>query len=312
MSGAPKNVAASVRQRLTNKAKSLGIEFQRALVLYGIERLLYRISVSPYADRFVLKGASLFSLWLNELHRKTRDVDLLGTGLDADTDRLALLFEGICTIKVEDDGLLFDATSVRATYIRESNQFGGMRVTVTASLENARITLQVDIGLGDVTIPEPLMTTMTTLLDGFQAPELLAYQRETVIAEKLHAIVVLERSNSRMKDFFDLYVLAKEFSYAMPVLSATVREVFTRRTTDLPISVPDGLTQEFANDANKQNQWKAFLKQNVTPPRNAISLTDVIDTLSGFLLPVLDAAKGATSRELAWITGGPWSDSTTE
>lgn len=312
MSSDLKNTAASVRQRLANKAKSLGIEFQRALVLYGIERLLYRLSVSPHADRFILKGASLFSLWLDEPHRRTRDVDLLSKDQDVDADRLASLFMDLCSIGVEDDGLRFDPTTVKAAAIREGNAFGGMRVTLVVFLENARIALQVDIGLGDATIPEPLMTRIPTLLQGFEAPVLMAYQRETVVAEKLHALVILERSNSRMKDFFDLFVLAQEFGFTMPLLCGAVHDVFARRCTELPQGAPDGLTQAFADDSAKQAQWKAFLKQYVMAPRNTLTLAEVVSALHGFLMPVLTAASRSETDPAIWVPGGPWSEDQAE
>jgi hypothetical protein len=291
-----------------NHAKEKGTEFQRVLVLYGLERLLYRLSVSPYADRFILKGASLFSLWFDEPHRRTRDMDLLGKD-EPDPARFAALFQDLCDLSVEDDGLRFLPESVQAGRIREENEFGGVRVTLTAALETARIALQVDIGFGDAAVPEPETVEFPTLLEGLLAPRLLAYQKETTIAEKLHALVVLERGNSRMKDFFDLYVLAREFPFAAERLAAAVRDAFARRGTALPRETPDGLTQEFAADAAKVTQWKAFLKQNVAPPRDTLTLSEAVATLSTFLLPVLEMARGdaaATGKQQRWPAGGPW------
>lgn len=305
MSDALKNVAASVKQRLINHGKLHSIEFQRVLVLYGTERLLYRLSVSPFAEHFILKGASLFSLWLDELHRRTRDVDLLGRD-EPDIERFAAMFKVICEFQVVEDGLRFDAETVKAKPIREENEFGGIRVTLVAFLDQARIPLQVDIGFGDATVPAPVKVVFPTLLADFAAPQLLAYQKETTIAEKLHALVVLARGNSRMKDFFDLYVLAQEFSFTMATLSAAVRDAFARRSTALPVTVPDGLTQDFAQDPAKQTQWKAFLKQNVSPPRDALALPDVITGINAFLLPVLDAARGDSDASATWAPGGPW------
>ncbi len=307
-----RNVAASVRQRLTNRAKEKNIEFQRMLVLYGLERLLYRLSVSPFADRFILKGASLFSLWFDEPHRRTRDLDLLGKD-DPDPVRFVALFQNLCDLSVEDDGLVFLPGSVQAKRIREENKFGGVRVTMVGTLENARIALQVDIGFGDAAVPEPEMVDFPIILEGFAAPHLLAYQKETAIAEKLHALVVLERGNSRMKDFFDLYVLSQEFPFESERLAAAIRDAFARRGTEIPaISVipdetPDGLSQDFATDPGKVAQWKAFLKQNVTAPRDALVLTEVIAALADFLLPVLEAAcQFSPNGRRRWEAGGPW------
>ena len=212
MNAPVRNVPASVRQRLTNLAKAREIEFQRILVLYALERLLYRLSVSPYTDRFILKGASLFSLWFDEPHRRTRDIDLLGKDTP-EPETFISIFQELCSLPVAEDGMRFAAETVRARPIRDENEFGGVRVTLTAFLENARTAVQVDVGFGDEPVPEPVEVDFPTLLSDFAAPHLLAYQKETTIAEKLHALVILERGNSRMKDFFDIYVLSQEFSF---------------------------------------------------------------------------------------------------
>ena len=312
MSGSGKNIAISVRQRLSTLGKARGIEFQRLLVLYALERLLYRLSVSAFADRFILKGASLFSLWMEEPHRRTRDLDLLGKD-SPDPVLFVSLFQELCALAVGDDGMRFDAETVKARKIREENEFGGVRVTLTAFLEDARIAIQVDVGFGDAAVPEPQEVVFPTLLSDFAAPRLLAYQKETAIAEKLHALVTLERGNSRMKDFFDLYVLCQEFGFTQERLSAAVRDAFARRGTVLPAEAPDGLTQDFAGDARKQTQWKAFQTQNVTAPRSEWELPDVVQGLAVFLLPVLAAARtGTVERELAeWSPGGPWREEET-
>jgi hypothetical protein len=306
MSDAIKNKAASVRQRLLNLARDRGLEFQRILVLFALERLLYRLSVSPFAGQFIVKGASLFALWLNDPHRQTRDIDLLGRE-EPSTERLAAHFADLCIQDVPNDGLRFDAASVKAAPIREASNFGGVRVNLIAYLDNARIALQVDIGFGDAAVPEPEEVDFPTLLPEFAAPHLRAYQKETTIAEKLHAIVILERSNSRMKDFFDLYVLSQEFDFTMARLAPAARDAFARRGTPIPTEVPDGLSQDFAQDPAKLSQWKAFLRQNVTPPRNAATLSDVIATVGEFLLPVLaSAASIRNNDEDVWDAGGPW------
>jgi len=300
-----KNVPASVRQRLANLAKARGIEFQRILVLYATERLLYRMSVSPVADRFVLKGASLFSLWLDEPHRRTRDLDLLGID-EPVPDLFASVFRDLCDPEVDEDGLRFASETVTASRIREANEFGGIRVLITAFLEDARIPLQVDIGFGDAVVPEPELAVFPTLLDGFAAPRLRAYQKETAIAEKLHALVVLERSNSRMKDFYDLFVLSREFSFGSTLLGAAIRDAFARRKTELPNEAPDGLTMAFAQDPHKITQWNAFLQQNVADPRAAPALAEIVTAIAAFLLPVLTSAREPSTCPTTWSPGGPW------
>ncbi len=327
MSGSGKNMAASVRQRLTTLAKARGIEFQRILVLYALERLLYRLSVSPFADRFILKGASLFSLWFDEPHRRTRDLDLLGKD-DPDPAKFVSLFQTLCALPVKEDGMRFAPETVKAKMIREENEFGGVRVMLTAFLENARIAVQVDVGFGDAAVPEPQEVDYPTLLRDFAAPHLLAYQKETVIAEKLHALVVLERGNSRMKDFFDLYVLSQEFPFTQERLGVAVRDAFAKRGTLIPAEAPDGLTQDFARDGGKLTQWKAFLTQNVSPPRDTLALPNVVEAIAAFLLPVLTATQQGSEQPesgseqsghaeenqaeeeqadaASWAPGGPW------
>ncbi len=306
-----RNVAASVRQRLANQGKERGIEFQRILVLYALERLLYRISVSSYSGEFILKGAMLLSLWFEKPYRRTRDMDLLGQD-EPSLERFATVFQELCALEVEEDGLRFAPEMVIAKRIREESDFGGVRVLLTAFLENARIPLQVDIGFGDATVPEPQETDFPILLTGFPAPHLRVYQKETTIAEKLRALVVLERTNSRMKDFFDLYILSREFAFTGERLTAAIRDTFARQGTTVPAEIPDGLTQDFASDMGKQSQWKAFLKQNVQPPLDTLPLSDVIAGAATFLIPPLRAAQSGELLLSEWSPGGPWSEPTEE
>jgi len=198
-----RNVAASVRQRLRNLARQRGVDFQYLLVRYGMERLLYRFSRSEACDHFVLKGAALFSLWTDQPHRATRDIDLLGHG-DNSIEHLEEVFRQICEVTVEDDGLTFFPDSVRGQVISPHDEYEGVRLTLTALLEKARIPLQVDIGFGDTVTPEPTVVEYPVLLD-LPPPVLRAYSRETVVAEKFQAMVSLGMGNSRMKDFFDLW-----------------------------------------------------------------------------------------------------------
>jgi predicted nucleotidyltransferase component of viral defense system len=301
----PRNLAASVKQRLMNQTKVQGVEFQRILVLYGLERLLYRISVSPFADEFILKGAILLSLWFDAPYRRTRDIDLLGKDTPS-PERFASVFQDLCDITVEEDGLRFAPETVTAKRIREENEFGGVRVQLTAFLDGARIPIQVDIGFGDAAVPEPEQIEFPVLLSGFPAPVLRAYQKETTIAEKLHALVVLERSNSRMKDFFDLYMLSQEFAFEGERLSGAIRDAFSKRGTPIPSHLPDGLSLDFASDPDKQSQWKAFLRQSVAPPQDSISLEHVIQAVAAFLWPVLQALAEGVEFSMHWTPGDSW------
>lgn len=297
------NTAHSVKDRLLKLSKERGEDFNFVLVRYGLERLLYRLSRSSHAEQFVLKGAMLFTVWAQHPHRATKDLDLHGVG-SPEMERLAEVFRDVCATDVEDDGLSFDPKSVSATRIKEDAEYEGVRVTLSGKLGSARIAVQIDVGFGDAISPAPAMTEFPTLLDQ-PSPRVRAYPRETVVAEKLHAIVYLGMANSRMKDFFDLWFLCREFAFDGPRLVQAIRATFERRATALPEGVPPGLTESFATDATKQTQWKAFLRRSrVTDDDH--TLQEVVATISPFLLPALQAARedGALSE---WPPGGPWS-----
>jgi hypothetical protein len=285
MTRRPRDIAASVRQRLLDLARSRSEDFQSLLTRYGLERFLFRLSVSPHADEFVLKGAMLFALWTGEMHRATWDVDLLGRG-DAEAGRIRKLFAGVCGMRVADDGLAFDAGSVRAEPTREDHIYDGLRVRVAGRLGVARVQLQIDIGFGDAVRPPPRRLPFPTLLD-MPTPVLKSYPREAVVAEKLHAMVALGMANSRMKDFYDLWTLATKFPFEGRVLTDAVRATFTRRRTLLPTDEPLALTVVFAGDAAKQVQWRAFLRRNGLD--NApLDFIDVGRMLIAFLSPLVD------------------------
>ena len=247
----PRNLAASVRSRLLTLAKSGGEDFTFVLTRYGLERLLYRLGRSSYAGDFVLKGAMLFRLWSGNPHRSTKDLDLLGFG-SPDLNRLVRVFREVVAIPAP-DGIEFLPETVKAVPIREDAIYDGIRVTLEARLEAARMHLQVDVGFGDAVVPAPRETSYPTMLD-VPAPVLRAYPREAVVAEKLHAMVDLGLANSRMKDFFDLWFLATNFSFDGATLGESIRSSFARRETAIPREPPVALTSEFAGDRQKQIQ----------------------------------------------------------
>ena len=254
------NLAASIRARLKQHADASKQDFNLTLTHYGLERLLYRLSASPHAPNFLLKGALLFSLWYDHPHRPTRDVDLLGFGPD-DIDTAVTTFRDICQIAVK-DGIIFDPTSVKGAAIRKDAGYGGVRVDLQAKLDGARIALQIDIGFGDAVTPAPEAITYPVFLDDLPAPQLRAYPKHTVVAEKFHAICLLGMANTRMKDYFDLWVLLSESDLAPPELRRAIEATFARRQMVIPISTPIGLDDAFAIDAIKQMQWAAFLKKS--------------------------------------------------
>jgi predicted nucleotidyltransferase component of viral defense system len=254
------NRAASVRARLKQAADASGQDFNLVLTRFGLERLLYRLSVSDHANNFLLKGALLFQLWYGHPHRPTRDADLLGFGSD-DVDTVVDIFHEIAGIEV-DDAINFDLASVKGAAIRKDAGYGGVRVDLKASLDGARISLQVDIGFGDAVTPPALTVRYPSVLADMPAPTLRAYPKATVIAEKVHAITVLGMANSRMKDYFDLWVLLQDASLDDPQIQQALVATFERRNTPWPTQLPLGLSDMFAGDAAKLKQWQAFLKKN--------------------------------------------------
>jgi len=297
-----KNVSASVKARLLNMSRETGEDFQQLLTRYAVERLLHRLSVSEHRASFVLKGAMLFALWTGQLHRPTRDLDLLGFG-DPEGERLRRIFEQLCVAQVEDDGLRFDERSVTVETIREDQEYGGQRVRLLAKLGQARADVQIDVGFGDAITPPAEEVEFPTLL-GMESPRLRAYPKETVVAEKLEALVKLGLANSRMKDFYDLLVIARSFPFEGELLRHAVANTFARRGTELQTETPVGLSETFATDGSKQMQWKAFLNRSWLV--EAVDLEEVVRRLSAFLLPVLHRAARDESFASAWKPGAGW------
>lgn len=269
-----RNLAASIRARLKQHADATQQDFNLILTHYGLERLLYRLSISAHKSNFLLKGALLFSLWYDLPHRPTRDVDLLGFGPD-DIDSAITAFREICQIAV-DDGIEFHANSIKGMEIRKDAGYGGVRIDIQAKLDGARIALQVDIGFGDAVTPQPEAISYPILLDDLPAPQLRAYPKYTVVAEKFQALCALGIVNSRMKDYFDLWILMREDDLDLAELRRTIEATFARRKTAVPTVTPVGLSDSFVNDPTKQVQWRAFLRKNKL---DAIELHDVVSLL---------------------------------
>ena len=282
-----KNVAHSVRQRLLNRAKETGQPNDLVLVRYALERLLYRLSVSAHAERFVLKGALLFTVWGQDDHRPTRDADLLGFG-SSDLAHLVAVFREVCAVPFE-DGIVYDAASVEAEQIAEDKAYVGARVTFEAELANARIPVQIDVGFGDAVTPEPETVEYPTLLD-FPRPKLRAYPVHTVIAEKFHAMVVLGEDNSRMKDFYDLWAISRRFGVEPSVLATAIAATFARRKTELPKGTPIALGARFAGSAVKQRQWEAFVLRNRLSAKD-VTLALTQEAIAALVMPAVELAR---------------------
>jgi predicted nucleotidyltransferase component of viral defense system len=243
-----RNIGASIRARLLALARRTGQPFDVLLTRFVHERLLYRLSRSPHAEDFVLKGAMLLMAWLPHTGRGTRDLDLLGFG-EAGEQRLLDVFREVLAIAA-DDGVVFDLAALRIDPIREEQEYGGVRLRTTATVSGARIAVVVDVGFGDSVAPGIETIEYPVLLD-LPAPKLRAYARETVVAEKFQAMVVLGRANSRMKDFYDIWILSRTFPFAGDRLVRAIAATFARRRTEIPISVPDALTWDFGGDPGK-------------------------------------------------------------
>lgn len=303
----PHNLAASVRQRLFNRAQDRREDFGLVLTKYGLERFLYRLSQSIHHDQFVLKGALLFELWTHRPYRPTRDLDLSGQG-DNSIARMKQVFGDVTAQTVEDDGLVFDPASIRITKIKEEQEYEGLRVNFLARLERARISLQVDIGFGDAIVPAPQEIEYPGILD-FPKATLRAYPRETVVAEKLEALVKLGMVNTRMKDFFDLWILAFEFEFSGPLLCKAIKATFERRKTEVPATIPLALTEDFFGNQDKAKQWSAFVSKSGLTFQDA-EFASIIANLKKFLLAPLKAIRESEPFEMHWAKNGPWTQST--
>ncbi len=288
MPKAVRNIGASVRARLRNIAADRNQPFELLLTRYVLERLLYRLVQTPHKDRFVLKGAMLMTAWFNDPLRPTRDVDLLGFG-DADPDAMLAVFRDVCAVEAA-DGVMLDADALEVDQIRDEMEYGGLRVKTNATVDGARVRVVVDIGFGDAV--EAAELELPVLLDQ-PPPRMRAYPRESVIAEKFHAMVLLGRANTRMKDFYDIWVLARSHDFDGDALAQALAATFARRKTEIPAEPPDALTQAFAKDPTKVQQWEAFVDLLDAAPG---PLGKVVDELTSFLMPHAEAARNLSGR----------------
>lgn len=299
----PTNLPASIHQRLLTQAKRDGRPLQELLQYFAIERFLFRLSQSPHARRFYLKGALMLRLWDSPLSRPTVDVDLLGQTL-LSQEALEKTIRDICEQKVPADGCVFDPATVRAEAIRADDHYGGIRVEFIAHIGKMRLRMQVDVGFGDVVVPGPVSIEFPTMLD-FPTPHLLAYSPESTIAEKFQAMVILDAVNSRMKDFYDVWLLARTHRFDGAVLSRAIAATFARRQTALPLVVPTGLTKGFAEDRIKQAQWNAFVRKGHIAVDGA-GFGQAVERIRGFLMPPALAAAKGKAFTAEWPAGGPW------
>ncbi|MFC2160848.1 nucleotidyl transferase AbiEii/AbiGii toxin family protein [Acidobacteriota bacterium] len=296
----PRNIPASVRQRLPNRAKKDQRPFNELLQYFAIERFLYRLSKSSHADRFILKGALMLRVWHSPKLRPTMDINLLGRTNNKEAEIIAKIRD-ILTVDVETDGLAFDPDSIQDERITEDADYGGIRIRLLVTLDSVRINMQIDIGFGDVVFPEPEKLDLPTILN-YSAPRLLCYSRESSISEKLEAMVKLGMLNSRMKDFYDIWLLSRQFNFDGAKLAEAIRRTFERRGTALPAEIKI-FTEPFI--VAKQIQWAAFqkrLQQNHVPS----SFREIMASVSSFLSPIITALNLEKATPKIWTAPGPW------
>ncbi len=297
-----KSIAASVRQRLLNKARQTSRPFSEVLQYFAMERFLYRLSKSPYVDNFVLKGALMLTVWEAPLSRPTMDIDLLGL-IDNSIEDIVAVTKNICTQEVEPDGLTFDPSGIEGERITEDADYGGVRVRFRGSLGTAHITMQLDIGFGDMVIPAVDYLEYPTILD-LPAPKLRGYSKESTIAEKFEAMVKLGILNSRMKDFFDIWLMSRQFDFEGQRLAAAIEKTFSTRGTDIQ-SEPIALTNSFAEDPTKVAQWRGFIRK-IRLTNVPQDFREVIEAISIFLRPIAERLAAGKPFEATWRAPGPW------
>jgi len=283
-----KNYSASVRSRLENAAKESRRGFSEVLLFYSMERFLFRLAQIPEGSSFVLKGGAMFRVWDAAVPRPTRDLDLLSSSTN-DMNELTRIMASACSVSLEEDGIIFDPKSIRAEKIKEDADYEGVRIKLEGKLGTAKTPLQIDIGFGDVVIPRPLVIDYPTIID-LPTPKLKTYTKESVIAEKLHAMVFLGSINSRMKDFYDVWFLASHFDFEGKTLAEAIKQTFKRRKTDIEFD-PIAFRPDFASSAQKKIQWDSFYRklQTNVPENQAIELPDALTVVKALTVPPMVA-----------------------
>ncbi len=297
-----RNIAASVHQRLLNKSKESSRPFNELFQYYAIERFLYRLSQSSYAEKFVLKGALMLMVWKAPDFRSTMDIDVLGK-MKNNPETVVAIIQDVCLQEVEPDGIVFDPRSVRGQVITEEADYEGVRIHFRGLLDNARITIQLDVGFGDAVIPPPKFMAYPTIFNS-PAPQIRGYSKESMIAEKFEAMVRRGTVNSRMKDFWDIRLLSRNFDFDGKIMSSAIVKTFTIRHTAIPHD-PVAFTEVFSHDKTKQSQWKSFIRKNRMIGTQD-SFGEVVVAVSFFLKPVLDSIVNTRPVPLIWKAPGPW------
>ncbi len=301
-----KNPAASIRARLLNHARHHGDDYQRVLTRYAIERLLFRLSRTEVAERYVLKGAMLFVTWPEHVFRPTGDLDLLGPG-DPDPAAISEVFRVVCQVEAPEDGIVFEPASLKAVPMREIDKYPGVRLSLNGELARAIIRVQVDIGFGDHVYPRPEHHIFPSLLPDMPAAKILMYPRETVLAEKFEAMIRFGKANGRIRDFYDLWVMIRTFRFDLSHVVEAVSGTLRRRETMFPTETPVGLDEAFARIADDRGLWSGFLRRN-PPTLQPPSFPELQQELRHFFGPVIAALARPESARLRWDPhSGAWS-----
>lgn len=299
----PAETPEEVRRRLKSRADELSLDFQSAVQTYAVERFLYRLSMSRWAEKMVVKGAVMLRVWDSAITRPTRDIDFLGHVPNDPESLREIVAE--CLGAQTDDGLMF-ADVIDAVPITVENRYPGVRVKVAGDLAGARFVLRLDVGIDDAAVPEPAWADYPTLMDD-PAPRILAYHPATAVAEKLQAMIEIGLSNSRLKDYHDIWALSRTLEFSGNDLVAAFSATFERRGTALPHVLPAELTAEFTEQPAVLRMWASYHGQltaaGVETPR---SLNDVAEEIAEFVMPPFLAAAAGVGLGERWMPTQGW------
>ncbi|MBU0477019.1 nucleotidyl transferase AbiEii/AbiGii toxin family protein [bacterium] len=298
-----KNIEASIKAQLQNKAKETNRPFSEVLQYYGMERFLYRFSQSKYADKFILKGALMFTVWQVPERRATLDIDF-AANYDNQIEAIEKVIKDVCKVSVTPDGLIFDVSTVKGQKIKEDADYEGVRVKFKGFLERSRISMQIDAGFGDIIYPKPKVIEYPTILD-FPKPKLKGYPAESVVSEKFEAMVKLGLLNSRMKDFHDIWLMMRQFDFNGSKLTEALKRTFEHRKTSLPVDRPLFAEEIYDEKSDRQMLWKAFLiKGQIKHAPEKLSVT--AKAIEEFLIKPLEAINKDIVFNKKWKVSGQW------
>lgn len=298
-----KNIEASIKAQLQNKAKEANRPFSEVLQYYGMERFLYRFSKSKYVDKFVLKGALLFAVWQIPERRTTLDIDFLGR-FDNQVAAIETVIKDVCNISVDPDGLKFNSLTVQGRKIKEDADYEGVRVKFTGFLDRARIPMQIDVGFGDIVHPKIRVINYPVILD-FPKPHLSGYPQESVVSEKFEAMIKLGLLNSRMKDFYDIWLMMRQFEFKGTNLVEAIKKTFKHRKTDIPQDKPLFDDEIYDMKSDRQTLWSAFLRKgDIQHAPDTLSV--IAEEIETFLIEPIIVINSEVKFNKTWKSPRGW------